>query len=55
MDVGVSAKKLGRKFIGCELYDKYYEISKTRVSETLQIGRFRTRFLQQICIYEEIK
>ena len=30
---GVSAAKLGRKFIGCELDERYYNIAKNRINE----------------------
>ena len=30
---GVSAAKLGRKFIGCELDEKYYNIAHDRICE----------------------
>lgn len=30
---GVSASKLGRKFIGCELDERYYNIAKNRIDE----------------------
>ena len=30
---GVSAAKLGRKFIGCELDERYYDIAKNRINE----------------------
>ena len=30
---GVSSEKLGRKFIGCELDEKYYEIARQRICQ----------------------
>ena len=30
---GVSCEKLGRKFIGCELDEKYYEIARQRICQ----------------------
>ena len=32
---GVACKKLGRKFIGIEMDDKYFEIAKKRIEDTL--------------------
>lgn len=36
---GVSAAKLNRKFIGCELDEKYYDIAKNRITEQCNISQ----------------
>jgi DNA modification methylase len=35
---GVACKKMGRKFIGCEMDDKYYGVCVKRIGETVRAG-----------------